>query len=590
MPPNDNENGVDLRTLGATSGAALPTIGLLEYLFSTLPKYRKLIQDAPDWSTVDGNVDMNKAMRTLRPGDFGVAGLQRSKSGPLVNFLINGSAITSGGPGAHGQMVGPYIQAPYSVANTPKSGKPPALPFLMNDRGELYNSSLARNRQGFIDEIAPSPENTEQYLTSYGNTKRYGILKERLRSISQQMQETGGTKQLRGERTQTVSDLKRLLGSQSLRAFFEGTPQAQMNSTFSRIRRLADETTGEAAAGQKARLLDLAQRFAGRGEAGGRSTQLAEEIKRTVDRVGTQGNLPKSTLFKPKAFETFVPTLHHGGIGGAARDPVFHMFESLPESVQRDIAKRRGIGLQSLRKQMENNKRQMVLDRRAAKKAPWKFNAGSSLGIDNVYDDLARDRSALFPEGYYFNQPRGTIYARAADHVGEEQLNKALQARTATSYASADAMGAGGKEVTGINTIRRRLPFLQKLPFIGGRGIGAKSCWGDHCGSMPSAVLDDIGAIKPKLPHADVLPNTLLTDKNVKILGVTNKPLIMKQLMQSAGRRSFLGLGAAGLMGAAGYGLGAVGNALKASPAKPMPPQLDPHMFAQAQKLLQPRT
>jgi hypothetical protein len=238
---------------------------------------------------------------------------------------------------------------------------------------------------------------------------------------------------------------------------------------------------------------------------------------------------------------------------------------------------------------MANNTRQMALDRRAAKKAPWKFNAGSSLGIDSVYDDLAKDRSALFPEGYYFNQPRGTIYARPADHVDPAQLSKALQSRASTAYASSDAIGAGGKEVMGLNTIRRRFPLLQKLPFIGGAGIGAKSCWGDHCGSMPSAVLDEIGAIKPKLPHADVLPSTILTDKNVKILGVTNKPLIMKQLMQSAGRRSFLGLGAAGLMGAAGYGLGAVGNALKASPAKPMPPQLDPHMFAQTQKLLQPR-
>lgn len=587
MPPTDNENGVDLRTLGATSGAALPTIGLLEYLFSTLPKYRKLIHEAPDWSTVDGNVDMGKAMRTLRPGDIGVAGLQRSKDGPLVDFLINGSAGASGGPGAHGQIVGPYIQAPYKATNTPKSGKPPSLPFLMNDRGELYNSSLARNRQKFIDEVAP---NTEKYLTSYGNTQRYGILKERLRALSRQMQESGGTKNLRGERTQTVRELKRLLGSQSLRGFFEGTPQAQATSTLARIRQLADETTGDAAAGQKARLLDLAQRFAGRGAAGGKSTQLAEEIKRTVDRVGTQGNLPKSTLFKPKAFETFVPTLHHGGIGGTAHDPVFHMFESLPESVQRDIAKRQGIGLRSLREQLENNKRQMVLDRRAAKKAPWKFNASGATGIDSVYDDLAKDRSAIFPNGYYFNQPRGTIYARAAEHVDPEALGKALQPVSSNAYASSDAIAAGAKEVMGVNTLRRRFPMLQKLPFIGGAGVGAESCWGDHCGSMPSRVLSRMGLIKPNLPHADVLPSTLLTNKNVKILGVTNKPLIMKQLMQSAGRRSLLGLGAAGLMGAAGYGLGAVGNALKASPAKPMPPQLDPHMFAQAQKLLQPRT
>jgi hypothetical protein len=80
----------------------------------------------------------------------------------------------------------------------------------------------------------------------------------------------------------------------------------------------------------------------------------------------------------------------------------------------------------------------------------------------------------------------------------------------------------------------------------------------------------------------------LLTRPGAKILGITNKPLVQKGLNLMARNRTLLGVGAAGLMGAAGYGAGAVGNALKAPPAKPLAPQLDPQMFAKAMTLLRP--
>jgi hypothetical protein len=86
-----------------------------------------------------------------------------------------------------------------------------------------------------------------------------------------------------------------------------------------------------------------------------------------------------------------------------------------------------------------------------------------------------------------------------------------------------------------------------------------------------------------------VLPSTLLTRPGAKILGITNKPIVQKGLKLMARNRTLLGLGATGLMGAAGYGAGALGNTLKAPPAKPLPPKLDPHMFANAMKLLQPQ-
>lgn len=585
MPVSENENGVDLRTVGGVGGAALPTMSLLEYLFSTLPQYRKKILEAPDWSTADGNVDIAKAMRTLRPGDFGLAGLQRSKDGPLVNFLIQGSGAASGGPGAHGQIVGPYIQAPFGLSNTPKTGQPPPLSFLMNSRGELFNSSLARNRERFISEIAPE---TQQYLTAYGNTQRYGQLKERIRALSRQIQETGGNKRTRAELATTSRKLKKFLSDPALRRFFEDTPQAQAQSTLARVQQLADNMTGDAIAAQRTRLLDLARQFSEKGQTSGRFAEISRDIKRTASRPVSQTQPARSTVFKPKAFETLVPTLHHGGTGGAGHDPLFHAFFSLPESVQRDIAKKQGIGLTTLRERLRQNTRQMARDRRASKKSPWKFNASGSLGIDSVYDDLAKDRSALFPKGYYFDTPRSTIYARFADNVDDAALAKSLQGTASSVYASSDSVGAGVKEVAGLNTLRRRFPWMQKLPFVGGRGAGTCSRWGHHCGSMPSKVLHDLGLVKPRISHMDVLPSTLLLEPNVKILGVTNKPLALKNLTRMAGRRSILGLGAAGLMGAAGYGLGAVGNALKAPTPKSTLPKLDPHMMAQAQKLLQP--
>ena len=129
---------------------------------------------------------------------------------------------------------------------------------------------------------------------------------------------------------------------------------------------------------------------------------------------------------------------------------------------------------------------------------------------------------------------------------------------------------------------------MRKLPFIGGRANDAK-CFGNHCGSLVSKTLNAMGASPSPLSPMDTLPSTALLDKGVKILGVTNKPLIQRQLLRAAGHRSVLGLGMAGLMGAAGYGAGAVGNMLKAPPAKPMP-TLDPKLFAQATKLLAPQS
>lgn len=602
MPPSD-ENGVDLRPIGATAGAALPTLSLLEYLLSTLPKYRKAINDAPDWTLGNGNVDVARALKTLRPGDFGLSGLQQSNDGGLVNFLIQGSGAASGGPGMHGQMVGPHIQAPFKLTNTPEGGRPPPLSFLVNDAGEVYSPALAGNRRQFIRDAAKP---TARYTAFEGGGDKYGLMKAKLWALSRQIQEakaTGAdTSKLVAQRDKLVKNFKTFLtpdrttptggtypAKGRIREFFEGTPQAKARKVEANVRAMGVNPNTPESLAKKERMQALADLFRRRGTKA--SPALAAEITKAIDEVGMPTNaLRRSKLFKPKAFERLIPTLHHGGaMLDEVHDPIFKILHTLPEAAQKEIAARNGVSLGMLRKALAENRRAMAAGRLDAKKRPFKFNAGDpTLGIDNVYDDAMRDKSQIFPKGYYSDTPRGTIYARAGEHIDTDQLIKSLNKETNKGYASTAAIGAGAKEVLGINMLRRRFPWLQKIPFIGGRGQGSR-CWGNHCGSMVSAVLEDVGAVKPQLSHMDVLPSTLLTRPGVKILGITNKPIVQKGLNLMARNRTVLGLGAAGLMGAAGYGAGAVGNALKAPPAKPLPPKLDPHMFAKAMTLLKPR-
>jgi hypothetical protein len=600
MPPENTNSGVDLRPIGATAGAALPAASLLEYLLVTLPKYRKMVNDAPDWTLANGNVDLARVLKTLKPGDVGLSGLQRSPDGALVDFLIQGSGASSGGPGMHGQMVGPYIQAPHKITGTPPGGKPPALSFLVNDAGEVYSPALARNRRQFIN----NARNASRYMAFEGGGDQYGLMKARLNTISRQIQEgkaTGAdTTKLVAQRDKLVRNFKRFLTPEHttptggrypnrnrLREFFTGTPQAKMRSVEDRVRALATNPASPESLAKKERLQALADLFRRKGTKA--SPALAQEIAKAVNEVGMpQGHLARSKLFKPKAFERFIPTLHHGGaMLDQVHDPLFQLFETLPVAAQREIAERNGISLRILRQTVRANQKEMARGRIDAKKRPWKFNAGDGMGIDNVYDDAVKDRSQFFRKGYYSDTPRGTIYARFTDSVDENQFAKSLNREANKGYASSAAINAGKNEVLGLNMLRRRFPWLQKIPLIGGRGKGTR-CWGNHCGSMPSAVLHDIGAVKPQLSHMDVLPSTLLTRPGAKILGITNKPLVQKGLNLMARNRTLLGLGATGLLGAAGYGAGAVGNALKASPAKPAPPKLDPHMFAKAMKLLGP--
>lgn len=88
--------------VGAVAGGFLPGASLAQYLTHDLPSYYRTVRDAPEvpWQ------DLNKV---LRPGDIGLGGMY-AQSDPLTAYLNYGSQQMSGGPGTHGQVVGPRIR------------------------------------------------------------------------------------------------------------------------------------------------------------------------------------------------------------------------------------------------------------------------------------------------------------------------------------------------------------------------------------------------------------------------------------------------------------------------------------------------
>lgn len=87
---------------GAIAGAALPAASLLQYHTQDLPTYRRVLNAAPE-------VSYDQLKKVLRPGDYGLGGMY-PQSDPLTAYLNFGSMSMSGGPGTHGQLVGPRVE------------------------------------------------------------------------------------------------------------------------------------------------------------------------------------------------------------------------------------------------------------------------------------------------------------------------------------------------------------------------------------------------------------------------------------------------------------------------------------------------
>lgn len=675
MPAQDSSSSApfDYRPVGAVAGASLPAASLLEYIFREYPQYRKILESAEDATLPNGLVDLRKVMEKVKPGDFGLSGLQTSED-PFTNVLVQGSHVASGGPGAHGQVAGPYVRPSVNTAPAPKGEMGPPLSFLMNDRGEIYSPEMARDpkkwRKAFVD-------------SNYDNMRGadwYGEAKERLRSRTQQLSQLKARQRawnaydaavqagnaarppevprpteqeinkLLQAKTKAVSGLKRFLGRVNEDA--GKTLTGEMSRTGNRERWTPTSDSGffggprtkardfdkqlEYITGRAGRHEALAKRFDELAAKNPKFKQIAQELrmtdgelwdrmarnfeargaktpaqKRTIESLfaaagGNPNALPKSQLFKPKQFETFVPSLLHGGMNTTTKalTPIeyavrslFHEYDDAGKNITTpsvlsstyDAWRKGGVkGVQDNindwlegYKYYTNPTRDSVYAEvaRELKQQPQKLVPASG---DNVYKHTVAEGSSQNPRGHWRAEGatmghKPTLWMRVKDNLRgkftEQDFLRQARRMGNDPYAAAGAGQTAVSEVLGLNRFRRMF----------GRG-----CAGGHCGGGPARMFGRL--LQGQFPGDPntYLPNRVALSNAFEPVLVTHKAQALRDLTKGFRGRVGAGLGAIGLMGAAGYGLTGLGQGLLRSPKLPPQPKLDPHMFAKSMKLLQP--
>ncbi len=590
----DQQRSIDLRPAGAVAGAALPAKSLWDYARHDYPTYKKLLEAAEDATDIHGNVDLNKVLKKVKPGDFGLSGLQGGD--PFSSVLVQGSHAASGGVGAHGQIAGPNVKAKSTTSKTPKGEMPPDLTFLKNEAGELHAPALAKNRGKFLDAVK-AEDDAAHYGT--GGTDTYGNMKEKLRAQSKQLADiktrakawetydksTSNAKPPKGARPsaqemaklqdlkgKSVKDFKKFLAKPELKTFFDPkTPAGKADDFLAGIRGdMAQAPAAQQAANElkKQKLNDLANRFGAKGSASDKMKGISESLRAKVDDVGVPGPVQaKSKLFKPKQFETFVPTVLHGGMHDTAinRMTPLNMLSYIPQAFGSEQWQKykadvdEGYGLSALRNWYRDNHAYKAYDAADAIRRP-----GAMYGHygDNLYRHTVNEGSSINPGGWYSGR-KGTLWMRPKKGVDPAMLEKLIKQEGLKPYASGNAAVGAIGEITGLSNLAKYIPGFNKA---------INSCDGHMCGSFPAKVYEAAGSIKNKFPAAITLPNRVAITEGFEPLIATNKQLLLKQLRAGGGRRALLGVGAMGLMGAAGYGAtGAAQNALS-SAVKPISP------------------
>lgn len=623
MPPAaeqraESRGGPDFRPAGAVAGASLPLKSLLDYIRHDYPAYKKLLEAAEDATTADGNVDIAKVLKKVKPGDYGISGLQGSAD-PFTNTLVHGSFAASGGPGAHGQIAGPNVKVDPKYSRTPKGEMPPDLAYLSNDAGDLFSDLQAKNPEKFRKAITRGKENVDDWVDDgMAGTDTYGNLKERLRARSKQLADirarqkawdaydksTSNAKPPKFARpsakelayaeklrTSSVKKFKGFLGDDKLKEFFEPkTPAGKADDFLSSVR--SDITSRHPAAmaaaenAKRQRLKALAAMFGEKGTSSPRMKALSEDLLRQVDNVGVPGPIPaRSRLFKPKQFETFVPSVLHGGMNpGTNRTnmtPLEYIgfrgldFEDGPFSRAQWRAYKKdpsvGYGFSTMLRELREQPANYARDVARNRQRPGDMYAHTA---DHLYRHTTAEGSKLHPGGYYFG-PKGTLWLRSKTPVDPAALEAMLKAEGVKGYGIGNAaLGAIG-EITGLSNLAKYVPGFNKV-------VNTDRCNGHMCGSFPATIYEALGKTKSKFPNAITLPNRVAISGAFEPVVATNKQLLLKQLRMAGGRRALLGLGAAGLMGAGGYkATGALQNAVNSAAAF-VPPTPAPRLPAAA--------
>lgn len=594
MPPAEErqraESSGDFRPAGAVAGAALPAKSLWDYVRHDYPTYKKLLEAAEDATTADGHVDIAKVLKKVKPGDYGISGLQGSAD-PFTNVLVHGSFASSGGPGAHGQIAGPNVKANPKFSRTPKGEMPPDLAFLRNDAGELFSPEQVKDPKRFRDAIR---RERNWVHGGMAGTDAYGHMKENLRAQSKQVadiktrqkawaaydaaggasvsnnpkpkgkrpsaQELAKAQKLRAN---SVKSFKGFLGDDKLKDFLTAkTPAGQADDFLSSVR--SDVTSRHPAAieaannAKRQKLRALAETFGEKSKnvsdprVQQRMRALSDNLLEQVQAVGVPTDAPRrSKLLKPKQFETFIPSVLHGGMntGINSSTPLEGAAKWLPQAFGVKQFKRywkdpsEGYGFSALSKWLrEYGPEQYAEDVAKARMRPGAMYAHTA---DNLYHHTILEGSKLSPGGFYYG-PKGTLWLRSKTPVDQAALERLMKAEGLKPYGIGNAaLGAIG-EITGLSNLAKYVPGFNKV-------VNTSACSGHMCGSFPATVYEALGKTKSKFPNAVTLPNRVALSGAFEPVVATNKQLLLKQLRMAGGRRALLGLGAMGLMGGAGY-------------------------------------
>jgi hypothetical protein len=654
MPANDQNAPFDYRPVGAVAGASLPTVGLLEYLLREYPQYRKMLEAAPDATLPNGNVDLRKVLTTINPGDFGVSGLQGGGStftNALVHGSHGASGgvgahgqiaghyvrphwkITGAEPGELGPALA-YLMNERGELYSPEMATNPER-FAKRLDADALDAGRGTEQYGYAKERLRS--RTAQLAKAQARQKAWDTYDKAVRSGDAAAVRPATPRPSANElddllksKTRSVSDFKTLLADIKKNSgntqtghvgttrtgnpkavwqtapFFEGPHTAakdferqlqHMTDSASRHEMLARRFDEMGAKNPKLKAIadelrldqpTMWDRLAKNLEARGVKTPTQQKtIEALLQAAGGDASaLPRSALFKPKQFETFVPSLLHGGMHANAvqgMSPTDYAAFAAADTGEKLWQEGPSSAYKTMREWLADfsnfTKHQPARDAAQASKRPQTlFNPSA----DNVYKHTVAEGSSQNPLGYYRagNKElghKGTLWMRPKGNIDSDNL---LQAFKQEAWKPYNATGAGGTalgEITGLNRLRG----------LFGRG-GA--CTGHHCGSFIPAVYEAAGAAKPGGPVQAVLPNRAALSDIFEPVLVTHKGQMLKDLAKGAFRRTGAGLGAIGLMGAAGYGLTGLGQSfLRGAPKAPPKPQLDPTMFAKSMKLLQPQ-
>jgi len=556
VPAQENRGPIDYRPAGAAAGAAVPGASLAQYYLHELPTYRRMVEQAHEIDTTHGDPQkvIRDLLKRLQPGDVAIGGLQPANDA-ITRFLVNASAATAGGPGAHGQIYGaPMVDSlnrPIQFLRHPSTGEL----FEASD-GQYYGGGATRAMQERAAKL------------------------EKLRLNAQSAMEAH-VKRLTGKDAPTdpltfkkfVKQLARTNKDPDLRAAYNQLARAS-KATQQHSWDLADF-------GNKA----LSQGFTERVTIptvhhGGWSPATHKIITDSV-KAAPKGTISPSLRevireYGPEATSVMGPTMRPVGMAVDAGDAVRKALSSAVSGNFNEAAEHLRNLPQNARDVYKHDieKTNLILKARGSDK--WQQKAHNMM--DDVADGLLKkdNRPLLVMRPQL---PKGVTAAQYQQGLGK------MLPHEQGPYAFLNAVFAGVKNVFApkINMGGQQGPsYFDLASKVGPDKAIAQMCSGPnahHCGSLPAETLRRMGMRGSGTRSGWYLPNFLALEKGMAPVAVLEKAKMLKDLARMSKYRGAFGLGAMGLMGAVGYGAtGLAQNAVRGPAPVAPPPQALPKL------------